>query len=411
MTGDNKQRVVVTGMGIISPIGIGVHTFWQSLLEGLDGADEISSFDTQGFRCHKGCEIKKFNLEELCLDDKDYLFGRASQFAIAAGRMAVEDSGILYDHLDRSLAGVSIGTTDGEIQLLENVCDLLHAGFPEDEIDKRLFEYFPCDSVAANLAAYFGLSGPHLLFPNACAAGNYALAYAIEAIKAKKAEVMITGGVDPFSKTAFTGFIRLNAVSADKCRPFDKKRSGILLGEGAGILVLESLESAKRRQTKIYAELLGYGLSCDSYHVTSPDPSGKGMQAAMQKALENANLNTTDVDFICAHGTGTKANDRAEALAIRSLFGDYADQPLVSSNKCMIGHTMGAASAIGAITCAMAVDLDIIPKNINYQTPDPACNLNIVIENTIENEVNVALNNAFAFGGNNSCLILGKFID
>ncbi len=406
-----EQRVVVTGMGIISPIGIGINAYWQNLIEGLDGVDTINSFDTQGFRCHKGCEVKNFNYQEFCPDDNGSLFGRASQFAVTAGRMAIEDSGILNDHFDKSAVGVSIGTTDGEIQLLERVCDLLHAGYAADDIDKRLFEYFPCDTVTANLAAYFGLGGPNILFPNACAAGNYALGYAVEAIKYGKAEVMLAGGVEPFSRTAFTGFIRLNAVSPDKCKPFDRDRSGILLGEGAAILVLESLKSAKKRQSKIYAELLGYGLSCDSYHITSPDPSGKGMLSAMQKALNDANMNATDVDYICAHGTGTKANDKAESLAICNLFGESAHQPQVSSNKCMIGHTMGAASAIGALTCAMVVDLDVIPKNINYNIPDPECNLNIVLESAIRKEVNVAMNNAFAFGGNNSCLIIGKFKD
>lgn len=403
-----NKRIVITGLGVISPIGCGKDVFWDALISGVSGVAEVKAFDTSVFKVHKGCEVKDFNYEDYAGVDTDRNVGKGSQFAIAASKLALDDSKIALNDVDHERVGVSIGTTAGEIQILEQV-NYLRFEKGEENVDTDLFLKHPCLNMPSNISIEFGFKGPSTIIPTACAAGNYAIGYACDLIKLGRADIMLAGGSDPFSKVAFVGFSRLHAIAPDICQPFDKNRKGMLIGEGAGMLVLESLEDALARNATIYAEILGYGLSCDGYHITIPHPEGNGVESAMKKALKNADIKPEDVQHISAHGTGTVANDKAETISIKKVFGEHSKDLAISSTKSMIGHTMGAASAIEAIACSLAVKNNIVPPTINYETKDPECDLDFIPNVKREMRVDIALNNAYAFGGNNSCLVLKKF--
>ncbi|WP_347274280.1 beta-ketoacyl-[acyl-carrier-protein] synthase family protein [Candidatus Kuenenia sp.] len=403
-----NKRVVITGVGMITPIGSGKDAFWNALTAGESGVSEVSCIDTSGYRVHKGCEVKNFNYSDYVKDGVLKEIGKGSQFAIAATKLALDDAKIDLSKTELERMGVSVGTTAGEIQILEKVNYIRHRD-GEARVAPDLFLMHPCNNIPANIAIEFGLKGPNTIIPTACAAGNYAIGYAYDLIRFGRVDVMVAGGSDPFSKVAFTGFARLGAIAPEICQPFDKNRKGMMVGEGAGMLVLESLECAEKRNANVYAEIIGYGLSCDAYHITIPHPDGEGVISAMIKALKSANLRPEDVQYISAHGTGTPANDKAETISIKKVFGEKPEHLAISSIKSMIGHTMGAASVIEAIACALAVQNDIIPPTINYVTPDPECDLDYVPNVMRKQEVNIALNNAHAFGGNNSCLVIKKF--
>jgi len=402
------KRIVITGVGVISPIGNQKDVFWNALISGTSGVSEVTSFDTSPFKVHKGCFVKDFNYDDYVSNSSSREIGKGSQFAIAAAKLAIEDSKVDLNNIDSERAGVSIGTTAGEIQILEKVNYVRHEK-GEDSVDPGLFLKHPCVNMPSNISIEFGFKGPSTIIPTACAAGNYAIGYACDLIKLGRTDIMLAGGSDPFSKVAFVGFSRLNAIAPDICQPFDKNRKGLLVGEGAGMLVLESLEGALARNANIYAEILGYGLSCDGYHITIPHPEGNGVTSAMEKALKNAKIKPEDVQYMSAHGTGTVANDKAETISIKKVFGEHAKKLAISSIKSMLGHTMGAASAIEAIACALAIKEGVVPPTINYETKDPECDLDFVPNVKREMQVDIAMNNAYAFGGNNSSLILKKY--
>lgn len=403
-----NRRVVITGVGMITPIGSGKDVFWKSLIAGESGVDNVTCIDTSEYKVHKGCEVKNFNYSDYIKNGVLKKIGKGSQFAIAATKLALDDARIDFNKIDLERIGVSMGTTAGEIQILEKVNYIRHKE-GEDNVDPDLFLMHPCNNIPANIAIEFSFKGPNTIIPTACAAGNYAIGYAYDLIKFGRVDLMVSGGSDPFSKVAYTGFARLGAIAPEICQPFDKNRKGMMVGEGAGMLLLESLEHAQKRGANIYAEIIGYGLSCDAYHITIPHPDGEGVVSAMKKALQSANLKPEDAQYISAHGTGTPSNDKAETISIKKVFGDKPKNLAISSIKSMIGHTMGAASAIEAITCALAVQNDIIPPTINYEVPDPECDLDYVPNVMRKQKVNIALNNAHAFGGNNSCLVVKKF--
>ncbi|MFN3466855.1 MAG: beta-ketoacyl-[acyl-carrier-protein] synthase family protein [Candidatus Brocadiales bacterium] len=405
-----ERRVVITGLGVITPIGSGTDKFWKALLEGKSGVSEVTCFDTSGHKVHKGTEVRDFNPRDYVKNGTVDQLGKGSQMAIAATQLALTDAGLKPGEVDPARIGVSVGTTGGEIQILEKI-NLIRYGQDEDHVDIDLFLRHPCNNIPSNIAREFGLKGPNIIIPTACAAGNYAIGYAYDLIKLGRTDYMLAGGADPFSKVAFIGFSRLGAVSPDICQPFDKNRKGMLVGEGAGILLLEPLDNALRRGANIYAEIIGYGLSCDGYHITIPHPEGDGVASSLRKALKNAGITPEEVQYINAHGTGTVANDRAETISIKKVFGNHAKKLLVSSIKSMMGHTMGAASAIEAITCALVVKNDVVPPTINYHTKDPECDLDYVPNVKREHPVTIALNTAYAFGGNNSCLVIKKFLN
>ena len=401
----NNRRVVVTGLGVVSSIGIGVDVFWKNLIAGRSGITKIESFDTSEYPVHKGGEVKDFRPQDFIDKRRIKSIGRASQMAIAAAKLAVEDAKIDKDKV--GCAGVFMGTTLGEAKLIEKMNESL-AKDDHSSIEERNIFLYPMNSIPINIALELNLGSYNFMFPNACAAGNYALGYAFDLIRSEKLDLAFAGGSDAFSRVAFVGFNRLMVMAPDRCQPFDKNRKGMLLGEGAAMLILESLEHAEKRKAKIYAEVLGYGLSCDAHHMTQP--SEQGIVKCIEKAIKSSGISKDDVDYISAHGTGTPQNDRAECAAIKNVFAKrYKDIPC-SSIKSMLGHTMGAASAIESITCCLAIKHGILPPTINYETPDNDCDLDLVPNKLRKMKVSIALNNSCAFGGNNACVNFSRFI-
>jgi 3-oxoacyl-[acyl-carrier-protein] synthase II len=401
------RRVVVTGVGPVSSIGIGRRAFWPALLAGRSGIRPVSSFDTSAFRVRQGGEIADFQPREHLPPDMPAPGGRASQLAVVAARLALEDAGFPERDWAAERAGVAMGTTSGEPREVEKLDDAWVAE-ELDRVGPEFMNLYPCHSISATIAEAFGLEGPNLMIPAACAAGNYAVGYALDALRWGRADLMLAGGSDAFSRITYTGFVRLGAVSPDLPRPFDRDRLGMIPGEGAAVLVLETLEGARRRGAPIYAEVAGYGLSCDAHHMTAAHPEGDGLSRSMLGALADAGIDAAEVSYVSAHGTGTKTNDRLETLAMLRTFGARARRLPTSSIKSMLGHTMGAASAFESIACALAVREDTVPPTANFQVPDPECDLDCVPNEARNVQVDVALNNASAFGGNNASVAFRK---
>jgi 3-oxoacyl-[acyl-carrier-protein] synthase II len=399
-----NRRVVITGLGVISSIGIGWEQFWECLINGKSGISAITAFDTSNQFTHNGGEVKNFKPEVFIQKDKLPFLSRASQLALAAAELALRDSH--FDHGNASYESIAtcIGITSGSVQVIESIDETL---LKTDAVPKEHLWALPAHTTSAALAAKFNTNGPNLLFSTACAAGNYAIGYGYDLIQLRRADVVIAGASDPFSRISFTGFNQFSAVAPERCQPFDRNRKGMMVAEGAGIMLLESLDNALKRNAPIYAEVLGYGLSCDAGHMTQP--SVEGISQCMVKAMREAAIREDEVDYISAHGTGTLANDRTECAAIKEVFGSRSTQIPVSSIKSMLGHAMGAASAIEAITCALVVKQDIIPPTINYEIPDPECDIDCVPNHARKHGVDIALNNSYAFGGNNASLVLKKY--
>jgi 3-oxoacyl-[acyl-carrier-protein] synthase II len=402
-----ERRIVITGIGVVTPIGAGCEVFWNNLLAGQSGIAPVQSFDTSEYNVHRGAEVKEFNAKDYILNLDAAHLGRASQFAIAAARLALADAGVEIGSLDRKRAGVSMGTTSGEPREVERFDDS-YVSRNLDRIGPEFIQLYPCHVIAAHVASELYFAGVNTMIPTACAAGNYAIAHALDVMRAGRADLMLAGGSDAFSRITFTGFARLGAVAPEICQPFDRFRKGMIPGEGAGVLVLEPLDRARRRRARVYAEVAGYGLSCDAHHMTAAHPEGAGAERAMRQALADSRTNREEVSYISAHGTGTATNDRLETIAVKRVFKDEAHRIPISSIKSMLGHTMGAASAIEAAVCALAVFSNRVPPTINLNDPDPECDLDYVANFARELPVNVAMNNAYAFGGNNASLILRK---
>ena len=401
------KRVVISGIGVISSIGFGREDFWNALISGTSGISTITSFDTSEFSTHLGGEVKSFDPARYLSPQKIRSIGRASQLAIAAAKLALEDSQLKLTPEICERIGLALGTTMGESQIFQGLNEAwVNEG--QEAVDSAMLSMVSTDNLCKNLAAELKIKGQTCLIPTACAAGNYAIGYAFDRIRLAETEIMLAGGTDAFSRIAFIGFNRLLAVAPDRVRPFDKDRKGMMVGEGSGIMVIESLESALKRKAPVYAEILGYGLSCDAHHMTAP--FSDGIAEAIAKAIKESGISPEDVDYVNAHGTGTPANDKEECLAIKKVFGPHSRKLAVSSIKSMLGHTMGAASAIEAIACALAVKNDILPPTINFATPDPDCDIDCVPNTSRSQKVNIALNNASAFGGNNAFLVLKKFL-
>jgi 3-oxoacyl-[acyl-carrier-protein] synthase II len=392
---------------VIASIGTGREMLWRNLLAGCCGVGPVEAFDTQAFPVHRGAEVKDFQAADYVRVLSPAQMGRASQFAIAAARLALQDAGLQVEEMDLEHAGVAIGTTSGEPRVIEQFDDR-YVGGRLQEVGAEFATTYPCNVLAVHVASELGFGGEVTTIPTACAAGNYAIAYAMDALRSGRANVMLAGGADSFSRITYTGFARLGAIAPDLCRPFDVNRKGMIPAEGAGVLVLESLDHALARGARIYAEIAGYGLSCDAHHMTAAHPEGDGAARAMEMALRNSAMRPEQVDYISAHGTGTQTNDRLETIAIKRVFKDNAYRIPISSIKSMLGHTMGAASAIEAICCVLAIAENLIPPTINLDNPDPDCDLDYVPNYAREHQVAVAMNNAYAFGGNNSSVIFKR---
>ncbi|MFE7558213.1 beta-ketoacyl-[acyl-carrier-protein] synthase family protein [Kitasatospora sp. NPDC057500] len=403
---DNDQRprqVVITGLGLVTSIGLGVEEFLAGLRAGRSGAKPITAFDTTGFAHSHGCEVTDFDPAEWIRGFEPEELGRATQFSVAAANMAVADAGIALEELRTRRTMVSVGTTDAESRDLDLlVGEQLDEG-PE-HLTPGVVRRAHASRLSSSIVRELGLTDVEALtIPTACAAGNYAIGSGYDAIQAGDVDVALCGGADAVCRKTFAGFYRLGTIAPEMCQPFDRDRKGILTGEGAGILMMESLESARARGARIYAEVLGYGLTCDAHHPVAPDQDG--LARCMARAHRNAGISAQDVDFISAHGTGTKANDVTEAGAIRQVFDT---PPPTVSIKSMVGHSMGAASALGSAACALAIAEGFIPPTINHRETDPDCGLDCVPNEARPAELSVVQNNALAFAGNNAVLILGR---
>ena len=403
--GGNASRVVITGLGIVSSIGIGIPEFVDSLRSGRSGAKPIISFDTTGFDYSNGCEITGFEPGRWVKNVPMAELGMTSQFSIAAARMAVEDAGLSTDDLRSLSCQISVGTADGESRDLDYLTETqVRSGWTA--LDPMISSRLTANLLSIAIAREFGLSHAETTtIGTACSAGNYSIGNGFDAIRVGDADIALCGGADAVCRKTFAAFYRLGTIAPDCCRPFDRDRRGILTGEGAGILVLERLESAIARGATIYAEVLGYGLTCDAYHPAAPELAG--VARCMKIALRDANVKPDEIDLISAHGTGTKANDVTEVRAIREVFGDAP--PRTISLKSMLGHTMGAASAHSAIACSLAINHEFIPPTINHRVTDPECLIDCVPNESVAADLRIVQNNGLAFGGNNAVVILGRY--
>ncbi|QKV94774.1 beta-ketoacyl-[acyl-carrier-protein] synthase family protein [Streptomyces sp. NA02950] len=405
MRGEPGRRVVVTGLGAVSGIGVGAAEFLAGLRAGKSAAKPITAFDTEGFEHAMACEVTDFEPGQWIRNLPPRTLGRASQFAVAAARMAVADAGLPESELRALPCLISVGTTDGESRDLDHLVEV-EVDLGPERMDPVTARRVPAGRLSATIAHEFGLTRAEAVtLPTACAAGNYAIGYGFDAIRGGDVDLALCGGADALCRKTFTGFYRLGTIAPERCQPFDKDRKGILTGEGAGILVLESLESALARGARIYAEVLGYGLNCDADHPVAPNQDS--VARCMQLALDNARVKPDEVDFISAHGTGTRANDITEARAIHQVFGERT-APRTVSVKSMIGHSMGAAGALASIACALAITEGFIPPTINHVETDPDCGLDCVPNQAVDAELRVVQNNGLAFGGNNAVAIFGK---
>lgn len=398
-------RVFVTGMGVVSSLGFGRKAYWEALIEGRSGIREVTVFDTTGLPRNLGGEVKDFRATDFMSEAEARRMGRCSAFAVAAARMAVEDAELADRALRGERTAVVVGTTMGEANVLGELQQAwIHEG--AEAVQPAKLPRYGTTLLPIHVARAFGASGMVQTLPAACAAGNYAIGFAADQIRAGRADIAITGAVEIIEKLEYCGFVRLSAMSPDLCQPFDKNRKGLILGEGATMLILESEESVVRRGAVPLAEVGGYGLACDAHHITRPHPEGEGSISAMRQAIESSGILPEEVDHINAHGTGTHANDRVEAKVIRTIFGD---RPLpVTSIKSMIGHCMGASSAMEAVACVMTLQTGIIPPTINYETPDPDCDLDYVPNEARKVQVEVAASNSLGFGGHNAVLLFRR---
>jgi len=399
------RRVVVTGLGAVSSLGIGAHTFAAGIREGRSGVSQIRAFDATGFPHTVAGEVHQFVPEEVVRRLRVGDWGRTALFAASAARLAADDSGLDAGVLAAARTGSVVGTTSGESAVIEALTgQWVRDGFKR--LDPALIRQVPANQIATAVNSELGLRGEAQTIATACSASNYALGYAYDMVRTGEADFMISGGADSINRWAHAGFYRLGALAESVCRPFDRNRSGILTAEGGVALLLEPLEHAVNRGARIYAEVLGYGVNCDASHPVSPDPTS--IAACIRAAHRNAGVSPADIDYICAHGTGTPTNDATEVKAVREVFGDRL--PPISSIKSMIGHTMGAASGFGALICCLALHEGFLPPTANITEVDPALgpDLDPVPGRSRPASPRVVQNHGFAFGGNNAITILGR---
>jgi 3-oxoacyl-[acyl-carrier-protein] synthase II len=410
------NRVVVTGIGLITALGTGIEKSWKRIVAGETGVGRIESYDSTDMPVQIAAEVKDFDAVEFGIEKKEVKkLARNTQFAIAATKMALEDSKLVIDENNAEDVGVIVSSGIGGIEIFE----AQHQTMIEKGV-KRISP-FTIPAMIANMASgnigiYFGAKGPNKSVVTACAAGTHSVGDAFEMIKNGRAKVMIAGGTEasitPFAMNAFANMKALstrNDEPTKASRPFSADRDGFVMGEGAGILILEELEHAKARGAKIYAEVIGYGETCDAYHITAPADGGEGAARAFKMALKEGNIALEDVTYINAHGTSTPANDRNETAAIKSVFGEHAKDLMVSSTKGATGHGLGAAGGIEAVIIAKAISEGIVPPTINYDNPDAECDLNYVPNKAIEKEINVAMSSSLGFGGHNAVIAMKKF--
>jgi 3-oxoacyl-[acyl-carrier-protein] synthase II len=411
-----KRRVVVTGLGLITPLGTGMHKTWEGICKGTSGIDWISSFDSSEYPVQIAGEVKDFNPEDFIERKEIKKMDVFIQYALGAGTMAVEHAGLKVSEDNADRVGVIVGAGIGGINTMERYHSILL------ESGQRRISPFFIPMLIANLAAghismRFGARGPNSCVTTACAAGTHAIGDSFKIIQRGDADAMIAGGSESaITPLTIAGFANMKALSTRNeapqraSRPFDAERDGFVIAEGAGIVVLEELESALKRGAKIYAEIVGYGLTADAYHMTAPDPEGRGVVNCMRMALRDAGLGLEAVDYINAHGTSTPFNDKHETEAIKRVFGEHAYKLAVSSTKSMTGHLLGAGGGVEAAICALALTEGVIPPTTNYESPDPECDLDYVPNHARHVELTTVLSNSFGFGGTNACIVLKKYV-
>ena len=410
-----RRRVVVTGMGLVIPTGIGVETAWKNVCEGKSGIGLLTRFDTNGFETKIAAEVKNFN-PELYIDKKEIkrmdLF---VQYAIAATKEALEDAQLAITPENSEKIGVIVGTGLGGLPTLEKYHKILLERGP-GRISPFFIPMLIANLASGHIAIQFGPKGPNTCVVTACATGAHCIGDAFRAIVYGDAEAMIAGGTEAnITPLTIGGFNAMKALSTKNdepekaCRPFEKNRDGFVVAEGAGIVILEELQFALKRNAKIYGELVGYGYTGDAYHITAPSPDGDGAVRCMRMAIKDAGLKPEDVDYINAHGTSTPLNDLTETIAIKAVFGDHAKKVPISATKSMTGHLLGAAGSTEAIFTLLAIRDGIMPPTINYEEPDPQCDLDYVPNVARRQPLNIAMSNAFGFGGTNATLIFRKF--
>ncbi len=410
-----KRRVVVTGIGTVTPVGNTKDEFWHSLCEGKSGAGYVTYFDATYFSSRIDAEVKNFDPTAYINPKELRRMDRFVQFAVCASKMAHVDSGLELDKEDTTRIGALIGTGIGGLHVIEEQQKAYLERGPK-KISPFLIPMLIVNMAPGQVSISLGLKGPNTCVTTACATGGHSIGDAFKIIQRGDADAMFAGGTEScITPLGFGGFCSLKALTTRNddpehaSRPFDKERDGFLMAEGSGIVVLEELERAKKRGARIYGEIVGYGLTGDAYHMTAPDPEADGATRCIKMALNDAGLNPEDVDYINAHGTSTQLNDKVETLAIKKVFGDYARKLAVSSTKSMTGHLLGAAGGIEFAACALAIKDSIIPPTINYQHPDPDCDLDYVPNTARKQSVNVALSNSLGFGGHNVTLAIKKF--
>lgn len=408
-----SRRVVVTGLGAVTPIGNNVDDFWASVKAGKIGFDHITKFDTTDYKCHIAAELKDFNPQDFMDRKAAKRMEPFSQYAVAAAKQAIDDSGLDIEKEDPYMVGCAIGSGVGSLQAMERETQKLYEKGP-NRVNPLLVPLMICNMAAGNVSIQFGFKGKSINDVTACATGTNTIGEAYRSIQYGEADVMVAGGTEgsvcPIGIAGFTALTALSTVDdPTKCSlPFDKNRSGFVMGEGAGVVILEELEHAKARGAKIYAEVVGYGCSSDAYHITSPQEDGAGAARAMTNAMSDAGVTPADVKYINAHGTGTHHNDLFETRAIKLAFGDEAANLKINSTKSMIGHLLGAAGAVEFITCVKEIQDGFIHKTVGYETPDEEIDLNYC-KDSYEEPVEYALSNSLGFGGHNASILLKAY--
>lgn len=411
------HRVVVTGIGVVSAIGTGIDEFWTNCTAGTSGVGPITQMDVSAYDSRIGAEVKDFDPDPYMDKKTARKGGRFLQFALAGAELARQDASLTIDDSISEETGVLIGSGIGGIHRMEEEYEILLEKGP-GRVSPFLVPMMIPDMATGLVSIQLGAKGPNNCVVTACATGTNAIGDAYHILKRGDAKIMFAGGAEaPITPIGLAGFCSARAVStnnedpAHASRPFDAKRDGFVIGEGAGTLVLERLDVALARGAKIYGEIIGYGMSGDAFHVTQPDPEGDGARRAMLAAIKNAGIRPEEVDYVNAHGTSTQYNDRLETLAIKKAFGDHAYKLAISSTKSMIGHPLGAAGAIEAAACLMAIRTNTLPPTINYEVPDPDCDLDYVPNKARDGRVNTVLSNSFGFGGHNATILFRRFVE
>jgi 3-oxoacyl-[acyl-carrier-protein] synthase II len=411
----SERRVVITGVGMITPLGTGTEKSWEGIINGRSGIARISGFDPEGISCRIAGEVTDFNPDDFIEFKEQKKMDRFIHLGFAAATMAMEDSGLKVTGVNAGRVGVIVGAGIGGISTIEKYNQILIT-----KGARRVSPFFIpmtiINLISGQISIRYGMKGPNSAVATACATGTHAIGDAYRLIKSGLADAMVAGGAEAaVSPLGIAGFASMKALSTRNdepekaSRPFDRDRDGFVMGEGSGVLVLEEMESALKRGARIYAELIGYGLNADAYHITSPVPDGEGASTCMKHALDDAAISPEEVDYINAHGTSTKYGDEIETAAIKRVFGDHAYKLCVSSTKSMTGHLLGAAGGVEAVICMLAMRDGRVPPTINLDNPDDDCDLDYVPHTAREIDINVAMSNSFGFGGTNACIIFKRF--